>query len=83
MPLPWPLPRFVGRSCKQELYPVLKAILGEYEIHLVKLVRCNAMLLGGFPESGLQLFPVIHVMVQIRPHHQRRIATHLQASPEF
>ena len=83
MLLPWAFLGFIGGSSQQELDPVFEPVFGEHKHDLLKLLARNPGAFRGLPEDLPQVIPSLHVMVQIGPHHQSRVAAHLQASPEF
>src|ERR1035437_7646133 len=75
---PWPLFRLVGLSGAQEFNPVLDPILGEHKNHLAKLLLGDSRLLRDQPKFRLQMVTILHVVVEVGPHHQRRVSASFQ-----
>lgn len=74
---------FVGRARLQELNPVFQPILSEDKDDLFEFVISDSTLAGGSPELLLQPPAILHIIIEIRPNHERRVSTHRETGSKL
>ena len=72
---PWPFLGFVSCASPEKLNPVFNPIFCKEKDHLVELITRDALLFRFPPKLIFQGIAVGHVVINIRPHHECRVAS--------
>lgn len=81
IPQSWPFLRLIRCSGLQKLDPVFDSVFRKNKDDLIELGARDALLLRLLPKLALQRFAIGHVVIQVRPHHERGVTAGVENLP--